>query len=239
MQVTVLIPARNESATITLLLERVRAALAPYRGEIIVIDDGSSDDTAARAAAVPGVCVIRQRSSRGKGAALRAGLEQARGEFVLIQDADLEYDPADYPALLEPLLAGRAQVVYGSRILGARSGRKTGLSTWYYYLGGRFLSGLTTFLYGARMTDVATGYKVFRTQLLRDLRLACDGFEFCPEATGKLLKQGVSIHEVPIAYFPRSVAEGKKIRWTDGFVAIWTLLRIRLGWKPKPPVRVQ
>lgn len=228
MKVTVLIPARNEQSTILALLQRVGQALAKRDGEIIVIDDGSQDDTARLAGSFPGVKVVRLQPGQGKGKALQAGLKAAQGDVVLIQDADLEYDPADYAQLLAPIETGKARVVYGSRLLGARSGKPTGISKLRFYLGGRFLSWLTSRLYGVTMTDMATGYKVFATSLLRDLDLQARGFEFCPEVTAKILKKGVPILEVPISYQPRSIAEGKKIRWTDGVKAIWTLVRIRL-----------
>lgn len=227
MNVTILIPARNEQDTIVELLRRVMTEFEFFSGEVIVIDDGSQDATAELAASVDGVKVIKLQPGRGKGAALREGVRQATGDVILIQDADLEYDPTDYPALLKPFQEGEAQVVYGSRLLGAQAGRSFGISSWAFYLGGRFLSWLTSFLYGAKMSDVATGYKVFRTQVLRDLRHQADGFEFCPEVTAKLLKQGTSILEVPIAYTPRSIAEGKKIRWVDGLVAMWILIKFK------------
>ncbi|MEW6516666.1 MAG: glycosyltransferase family 2 protein [candidate division FCPU426 bacterium] len=229
IRVSVLIPARNEQATIVELLRRVQAEFEFIEGEIIVIDDGSTDATAELAAAVPGVKLVRLSPGRGKGSALRAGLAQATGDVILIQDADLEYDPTDYPALLAPFQEGRAQVVYGSRLLGKRAGRRFGVSAPAYYWGGRFLSWLTRLLYGARMTDVATGYKVFRSDVLRGLPLSGDGFEFCPEVTARLLRQGIPILEVPISYSPRSVLEGKKIRWTDGLTAIRTLLALRFS----------
>lgn len=227
MNVSILIPARNEQDTILELLQRVMTEFEFFSGEVIVIDDGSQDATAELAASVAGVNVIKLQPGQGKGAALREGVRQATGDVILIQDADLEYDPTDYPALLKPFQTGEAQVVYGSRLLGARAGRRFGVSNWAFYLGGRFLSWLTSFLYGAKMTDVATGYKVFRTQVLRDLHHQANGFEFCPEVTAKLLKQGTPIIEVPIAYTPRSIAEGKKIRWQDGLVAIRTLIKYK------------
>lgn len=227
MTVTVLIPARNEQNTIVEVLHRVLCEFEFFTGEIIVIDDGSSDATAELAASVTGVKVLRLHPGRGKGAALRAGLAQARGEVIIVQDADLEYDPTEYPALLKPIQEGKASVVYGSRLLGARTGRSFGISNWRFYLGGRFLSWLTSWLYGARMTDTATGYKVFLTSVLRELALTAEGFDFCPEVTAKVLKKGIPILEIPISYLPRSIAEGKKIRWRDGLIAVWTLVRIR------------
>ncbi len=233
MTVTVVIPARNEQDTIREILTRVRLQLEAFSGEIIVVDDASRDATAELAQKEPGVTVIQLAQPSGKGAAVSAGLAAARGEIILIQDADLEYDPIDYPHLLQPLLAGKAEAVYGSRILGAREGRAIGVSSWRYYWGGRFLSWLTTLLYGARITDVSTGYKAFLASRLKSLGLRCRGFEFCPEVTAKLLRRGVRILEVPISYTPRTFTEGKKIRWHDGFRAIWVLFRHRLSRFPE------
>ncbi len=228
MRVTVLIPAKNEQATISELLHRVRRQGELEDQEIIVIDDGSTDATAELVKGFPEVKLIQLECSQGKGHALHQGIRAATGEVILIQDADLEYDPSDYPFLLAPFGDDHVQVVYGSRILGRQKGRSARISYWRYYLGGRFLSWLTSFLYGAKMSDVATGYKVFRTDLLRSLNLKHKGFDFCPEVTAKLLSKGLSILEVPISYTPRSIAEGKKIRWRDGLIAIWTLLKYRL-----------
>lgn len=229
LKISVLVPAKDEQNTIVEILQRIHRELEILEGEIIVIDDGSRDATAELAATMPGVCVIRQSVSRGKGAALRLGLERAAGDIIIVQDADLEYDPTDYPALVAPIRAGRADVVYGSRILGARTGRRMGKSSWRYYWGGRFLSWLTTVLYGVRITDVATCYKVARTEVLKSVRWQADGFEFCPEVTARLLRKQIPILEVPISYSPRTFAEGKKIRWKDGWIAIWTLLKFRWG----------
>ncbi len=229
MKITVLIPARNEQETILEILHRVKMEFEYFDGEIIVIDDGSHDATAELVGSVSGVSVIRLPVSRGKGAALQAGLRQARGDIILIQDADLEYDPTDYPILLRSVLKGEAQVVYGSRILGAAAGRSTGLPSLERYWGGRFLSWLTTALYGAKITDINTGYKVFRTACLRNLEFQAEGFEFSAEITAQLLKKGIPILEVPIAYTPRTLVQGKKYCWKDGIRALGMLLKMR--WK--------
>ena len=231
MKVSIIIPARDEAATIAEVLSRVRVQLEGRAGEVIVVDDASRDDTAVRARNQSGVRVLCLPAPSGKGAAVQAGLAAATGDVVLVQDADLEYDPADYPALLEPFEDPRTEAVFGSRILGKRSGRPSGVSRATYYWGGRLLSWLTTVLYGARITDVSTGYKVVRTSLLREIGLERPGFEFCHELTAKLLRRGVRILEVPIAYAPRTFAEGKKIRWRHGLTAISTLFRYCL-WRP-------
>jgi dolichol-phosphate mannosyltransferase len=232
VKLTVLIPAYNEERTLPEVLRRVRAALRGSDHEIIVMDDASTDRTAELARGTDGVRLVRLERHLGKGAAVRAGLARAAGDVILIQDADLEYDPADYPKLLEPFRTGRARVVYGSRVLGRRAGLEVGVSRPSFYLGGRLLSWLTTLLYGCRLTDEATGYKVFEASLLKGLSLETDGFEFCPEVTAKVLSQGVPIVEVPIAYHPRTRDEGKKIHWVDGAQAIWTLVRLRFRRRP-------
>ncbi len=219
-------PVYNEEATIGEIVGRVRATGLPY--EIIVVDDGSSDNSAALLAALeesgqPPLRILRHEQNQGKGAAVRTGLAAVTGDLVLVQDADLEYDPADYTVLLAPFDDPAVEVVYGSRNLG-RNPR----SSHAFYWGGRFLSWVTNRLYGARITDEATGFKVFRTQLLKGLNLEGNGFEFCPEATGKILRRRIAIHEVPISYSPRSWKEGKKIRWYDGLSALWYLLKYRI-----------
>ena len=225
MRLTVIIPAYNESRTLHKCVEAVYVRNPGLDLEVIIVDDGSTDSTADVAAGLNynGLKYLKHPINRGKGAAIRTALAHATGDFVLIQDADLEYDPAQYTLLLEPLISGRAQAVYGSRILGSE--RK---STWLFYLGGRFVSLCANLLYGSAITDEPTCYKVMPLELLRSLDLQSTGFEFCPEVTGKLLKRGVKITEVPISYAPRSVSEGKKIKFRDGFTALWTLLKIKL-----------
>jgi glycosyltransferase involved in cell wall biosynthesis len=225
MKLSVIIPAYNEEQTISEVIERVQATQLVH--EIIVVDDGSQDDTVERVQTLRAdntACLqlLQHPHNRGKGAAVRTGLAAATGDFVLVQDADLEYNPADYPTLLAPFTDPKVEVVYGSRNL-----RRNPKSTLAFYWGGRLLSWVTNLLYGSSITDEATGYKVIKTDLLRDIGLEADGFEFCPEVTGKLLRRGVKIREVPISYQPRSREEGKKIQWVDGLIAIWTLLKYR------------
>ena len=228
---SILIPAYQEERTIGEVLRLVSAIdteSSGYDREMLVCDDGSSDGTVSvveeRMAADPRVRLVRHAKNRGKGAAIRTALADARGEYALIQDADLEYEVSDYPALLAAVNAG-ADVVYGSRFLTAD--RPDGMR-FANYLANRILTTSANWLYGLSITDEATCFKVFRTDLLRDLDLRCEGFEFCPEVTAKLGKRKVAIAEVPIHYRARNIAEGKKVRWTDGVEALWVLVAHRL-----------
>lgn len=227
---TVLIPVYNEERTIEELLRRV--AEGPYADkEVIIIDDGSRDGTARLLEAwahQPGFSVLRHPTNRGKGSAVRTGLAQARGVVTLIQDADLEYDPADYTRLVEPIFLGTADAVYGSRYL-APSQR---LPWTRFRLGVVVFNVLVRVLYGQRLTDEATCYKAVRTSLLRSLELQASRFELCPEMTAKLCRRGIQIEEVPVSYWPRGASEGKKVGWRDGLQTVWTLVKWRLMKMP-------
>jgi len=224
VKVSVLVPAYNEARTIARMLEAVYGRNPGRDLEVIIVDDGSTDGTyeAAVAAARPGTKVLKHAKNSGKGTAIRTALAAATGDVVIIQDADLEYDPADYSLLLKPIEEGKAEVVYGSRLM-----KSDARSYHRYYWGGRLISLWTNIMYGSRLTDEPTCYKVFKTPLLRSFDLKCTGFEFCPEVTAKTLLRGVKILELPISYHPRRMEEGKKIRWTDGVIALWTLLKLR------------
>ncbi len=224
---SVIVPVYNELLHLEDLLQAVLAS--PVEKEIIIVDDGSTDGTREKLLALPpsdDVTIVFHEQNCGKGASIRTALSYARGEYVLIQDSDLEYDPADYPALLRPLRERTANVVYGVRPDRPERGLR-------FFLGAKFLTYLTNFLYGTRIHDEATCYKVFRRSVLKQVRLECRRFEFCPEVTSKLCRMGEKIEEVPISYNPRSAEEGKKIRHSDGWLAIWTLIRYRFGSQGK------
>jgi len=223
---SVLVPVYNEHATLEALLRRVLAV--PIDKEVIVVDDGSGDGTRDVLADLVGRLPIRalyHERNRGKGYAIRTALAEASGDITIIQDADLEYDPEDYPRLVEPILRGETNVVYGSRYLGGDNP----LPFTHFKIAVLLLNAMANLLYGTHLTDEATCYKVFRTSLLRSLPLRCERFEFCPEVTARVAKRGERILEIPIRYHYRTREQGKKIGWRDGFEAIWTLLRYRFS----------
>jgi len=225
-KLSVVVPVYNERNTITEIIRRVRTVELPdgIEREIIVVDDGSTDGTrdVLRQLGDSTVRVLFQERNQGKGAALRTGFSHATGDYVLVQDADLEYDPNDWPRLLGPVLAGKARVVYGSRFTGER--RNMLLLHW---IGNRFLSLVTNVLYNTTLSDMETCYKLVDRALIESLALQSNRFDIEPEITAKILKRGVRIYEVPISYTGREFSEGKKIEWTDGFGALWTLLKYR------------
>ena len=222
MRVSFIIPAFDEARTIGEVLERIDALDIDH--QVIVVDDGSTDGTADIAAARQGTVVIRQ-ANRGKGAAIRAAIPHIEGDIAVIQDADMEYDPADVPELIEPIVRGVADVVYGSRLSGGRPQRAY---LFWHLVGNRFLSLLTNLLYNTTLSDMETGYKAFRADVLRSLELREDGFGIEPELTGQVCKRKLRVYELPIAYYGRTYAEGKKITWRDGFKAIRVLFGVRL-----------
>jgi len=224
---TVIVPIYNEAESVERLLQAVSAA--PLSKEIIVVDDGSTDGTRDRLMSIAerqDLTLLLHECNFGKGAAIRTALRFATGEYVLIQDSDLEYDPRDYAAMLQPLKDGRANVVYGVRPDCPERGLR-------FFLGAKLLTYLTNFLYGAHIHDEATCYKAFRRSLLKTVRLDCRRFEFCPEVTAKLCRLGQRIHEVPISYTPRTKSKGKKLRYSDGSKAVLTLVRYRFTSKRK------
>jgi glycosyltransferase involved in cell wall biosynthesis len=226
VRVSFLIPAFDEAATIGEVLERVDAL--PFEKQIVVVDDGSTDGTAAIVERFADgrdyVRLVRQQN-RGKGAALRAAIPLVDGDIAVIQDADMEYDPADVPALIDPILRGAADVVFGSRLSGGKPQRAY---LFWHLVGNRFLSLLTNVLYNTTLSDMETGYKAFRADVLKSLDLSEDDFAIEPEITSKVCRRKLRIYELPIAYYGRTYDEGKKITWRDGFKAVKVLLRVRL-----------
>jgi glycosyltransferase involved in cell wall biosynthesis len=225
-RLTVIVPVYNERATIAEIIRRVRSVELPLDVEVVVVDDGSTDgtDKVLSALADSTVHVLTHPVNRGKGAAIRTGLQAATGDLVLIQDADLEYDPDDWPRMLEPVLKGKARVVYGSRFTGER---KNMLPS--HWVGNRFLTLVTNVLYRSTLSDMETCYKLFDRRVLDGITIRSDRFEVEPELTAKVLRRGERIYEVPISYAGREVHEGKKISWRDGLGALWALLRFRVG----------
>lgn len=226
MKVSFLIPAHNEAATIEELIRRVSDL--PVEKQLVVVDDGSTDETPAilaRLATGRDDIVVISQANAGKGAAIRAAIGHADGEIAVIQDADLEYDPAEVPALIDPIERGVADVVYGSRLSGGRPQRAY---LFWHMVGNRFLSVVTGVLFNTTLTDMETGYKAFRIDVLRSLDLRENGFGIEPEITGKICRRRLRIYELPISYYGRSYDEGKKITWRDGFKALWVLFRVRL-----------
>ena len=214
----------NEETTLAAVIARVLAT--PYEKEIIIVDDASSDGSARilaeLAARHPELRPFRHAQNQGKGAALRTALEHVSGEIVLIQDADLEYDPADYPALLRPIVEGHADVVYGSRFLGGAFGR---VHLYHHYLANRCLTTFSNLITNLNLTDMETCYKVFRVEVARKLDLRSKGFAVEPEITAKIARMHLRVYEVPVRYAGRDYSAGKKIRPRDGFIALWAVLR--------------
>jgi glycosyltransferase involved in cell wall biosynthesis len=225
---SILMPVYNEAKTIHEIIDRVMAAdVGEVRKELIIVDDGSKDGTRD---------VLRELSqtsphriyfhgqNMGKGAALRTALHYASGDIIIIQDADLEYDPAEYAELIKPVIEGRADVVYGSRLTGGKVARAF---NFWHYLGNKLLTFITNILYNAILSDMETCYKVFRADVIKNLQVKSNRFDFEPEITAKVLKRKYKLYEMPISYYGRDFSEGKKITWRDGFSAVWALVKYR------------
>jgi glycosyltransferase involved in cell wall biosynthesis len=226
MRVSFIVPAYNEESTIVEVLERLDAL--GFDSQIVVVDDGSTDGTPALldAWANGDTRVVIRQENQGKGSAIRAAVPRLDGEITVIQDADMEYDPSDIPLLIEPIRRGAADVVFGSRLSGGRAQRA---HLFWHLVGNKCLSLLTNILYNTTISDMETGYKAFRTDVLRSLKLTENHFGIEPEITAQVCKRKLRIYEIPIAYYGRTYEEGKNITWRDGFKAVYVLLRIRVG----------
>jgi glycosyltransferase involved in cell wall biosynthesis len=241
VKLSIVMPVYNEIETITEIVRRVRvvqltvpvgygadnSSAVVFDREIVIVDDGSTDGTREVLHALegkPDMTIVVHERNQGKGGAVRTGLQHASGDVIVIQDADLEYDPRDYPALLQPIVEGRAQVVYGSRFRGG----PTKTMFFWHMVGNQFLTLVTNLLYNTILSDMETGYKAFTREVAEQLDLRARGWGFDPEITAQILKRGYRIYEVPISYTGREFGEGKKISWHDGLTVLWTLLRCRL-----------
>ena len=227
MKLSVIIPVYNEEKTVREAVERVREVELPgVEKEIIIVDDGSRDRTPEILKELkkeyPDIQLVFKKKNEGKGSAVREGIKRATGDLVIVQDADLEYDPRDYPLLMKPILEGKADVVYGSRFLGPHR-----VLLFWHMVGNICLNILTNLLYNTTLTDMETCYKMFRREVIQSIKLEGNGFDIEPEVTAKLLKRGYRIWEVPISYNGRGYEEGKKITWRDGVIALFTLLKYR------------
>ncbi len=223
---SVIIPVFNEEKTLRIILEKIKAV--PLEKEIIIVDDFSTDNTRKILAEIEKegdsqLKILYHEKNHGKGRAIRTGIELVTGDAVIIQDADLEYEPMDYLKLIPPIFSGEYQVLYGSRFLNKQNTHSYKTFLW----GGRLVSFITNILYFQNLSDEPTCYKAFDTKLLKSINLKCERFEFCPEVTAKVARKGFKIKEIPINYYPRSIEEGKKIKWYDGVEAIWTLVKYR------------
>jgi len=223
-KVSIIIPAFNEEQTIQTLLEKVLAQVQHFESEIIVVNDGSKDKTLEKVKPfLDKIIFVDLPENKGKGRAIREGLKNATGDIVILQDADLELDPIDYPKLINPIIQGKAEVVYGSRI-SDKMLRKNSLFFW----GGQCMTLLANMLYGVKITDQTNGYKIMRRHVLESMKLESEGFEICSEMTAKVSKMGFNIFEVPVSYLPRNKKEGKKLKIKDGVKSAFTLIKWKL-----------
>lgn len=222
MKTSIIIPAYNEEATIKRILDNIRSV--GLDKEIIVVDDGSTDNTSQILKQIndPQLKVFYHQKNLGKGAAVRTALKHVSGDIIIIQDADLEYDPEEYPLMLRLIKDGSADAVYGSRFIGDHR-----VFLFWHYLGNKFLTLLTNLLYNTILTDMETGFKAFRRQSIADIKIKCNRFDFEPEITAKILKKRLRLYEIPITYRGRGYSEGKKIHWYDGLWALWALIRFK------------
>ena len=223
MKLSVIMPTYNEAATLVEIIEKVRQV--PIEKELIIVDDGSTDATAHILKDYEdkeNIIVMRHEKNKGKGSAIRTARQRISGEMVIMQDADLETDPNDYLHLIKPICEGKAKVVYGSRLLAPNVDYD-----WRYYWGGRLITFIANLLYHQNITDVPACYKVFDVALFQSIPLRCKRFEFCPEITAKVSKRGIKILELPMRYYPRTKKEGKKLKFKDGFIALWTLIKYK------------
>jgi len=226
MKLSIIIPAYNEKDTIRSLLKKVKDAKLSIKKEIIVVDDGSKDGTTQLLDFIKGIKVIEHKKNKGKGAAIRTGIKHATGNIIIIQDADLEYDPKDYQKVINPIIKDEADVVYGSRWL-----KQKKWAHFTAFVGGRLLTWTSRFFCPSiKTTDEATCYKAFKANILKGIKLNCTGFEFCPEVTAKIDRLKLRFKEVPINYYPRSKSQGKKINYKDFFIGIWTLIKYSSIW---------
>jgi glycosyltransferase involved in cell wall biosynthesis len=231
MRLSIIIPVYNEENTLQRIISRVKTARLPkgIQKEIVVVDDASTDKSKNILKKTKAIKVFQHIKNKGKGAAVKTGIENSTGDLIIIQDADLEYNPKDYANLLKPILSNKADVVYGSRLQNypLRIFGQTKTPLVFHYIGNKFLTLITNLLYGVEITDMETCYKLFRREVVSDINIKADRFDFEPEFTAKVLKRGYKIHEVPIRVVPRGYKEGKKITWRDGFVAVWTLIKFK------------
>lgn len=230
MKLSVIIPAYNEEKTIEEIVDLVESVKLErgIQKELIIVDDCSKDNTFEKLKKInkkyDNIRVVKHEINKGKGAAIKSGIKFATGEIIIVQDADMEYDPHDYNDLIRPIIDGKAKVVYGSRRLKKSNKLYSGLM---FYIGGMSLTWITNLLYNINITDEATCYKVFKSDIIKKIKINGNRFEWEPEITAKIAKKGIKIYEVPISYYPRTVKEGKKIKWQDWFEAVWALLKYR------------